>query len=200
MAKVRTVRFPHFEATPVQFALFKNVTNAAFLRTQLLEANPSFDYAFLDATMIFSPLTLFLATTISLQAYQTAHLKTRTPHSELVFRLHPNNNIGEAYRKFGISDTTSCLIAVKFSLTDEVTRESVERHLTEAVEGEAVEIGEGGEGLGMWTDVAKIKKVYKLNDGGKAKKGAKSAVNGEGKDETMQMEDAIMGIITLKGS
>lgn len=52
MASVRTFALPHYETYPVHVALFKDVTNAAFLRSQLLEANPEFDYAFLDATMV----------------------------------------------------------------------------------------------------------------------------------------------------
>jgi EKC/KEOPS complex subunit CGI121/TPRKB len=52
MASVRTFTLPHYEAFPVHVALFKDVTNAAFLRSQLLEANPDFDYAFLDASMV----------------------------------------------------------------------------------------------------------------------------------------------------
>lgn len=52
MAKVRTFRLPHYDAYPIQVAMFKDVKNAAFLRSQLLAANPEFDYAFLDATMV----------------------------------------------------------------------------------------------------------------------------------------------------
>lgn len=125
-------------------------------------------------------------------------MKTRTPHSELVFRLHPNNNIGESYRKFGISDTSTHIIAVKLSLTPEVTNESVSKHLGEVVQGESVEVEEQGEELGMWADEAKIRKVFKLNDGGKGKKGA--ALNGAAKDERKEMESVILGVISLKGS
>lgn len=52
MAAVRTFTLPHYEAYPVQVALFKDVKNAEFLRSQLLAANPEFDYAFLDAAMV----------------------------------------------------------------------------------------------------------------------------------------------------
>ncbi|KAF2644416.1 CGI-121-domain-containing protein [Massarina eburnea CBS 473.64] len=205
MALVRTFRLPHLEDYPVQVALFKNVTNATFLRSQLLAANPDFDYAFLDATMILSPLPLLLTTSLTLQAYLSSTLRTRTPHSELVFRLHPNNNIGESYRKFGISDTTTHLIAIKLSLPPtEVTNESVSKHLAEVVEGESVPIGDEGEELGLWADVAKIRKIYKLNDGGKGRaKGKREvAVNGGARvrDEKKEMESVIMGIMVLKGT
>jgi EKC/KEOPS complex subunit CGI121/TPRKB len=52
MAAVRTFTLPHYEAYPVQIALFKHVKNAEYLRSQLLAANSDFDYAFLDAAMV----------------------------------------------------------------------------------------------------------------------------------------------------
>lgn len=52
MALVRTFTLPHYEAYPIYVALFKDVKNATYLRSQLLEANPDFDYAFLDAEMV----------------------------------------------------------------------------------------------------------------------------------------------------
>jgi len=52
MASVRTFTLPHYHAYPVHVALFKDVTNASYLRSQLLAANPDFDYAFLDASMV----------------------------------------------------------------------------------------------------------------------------------------------------
>lgn len=67
MASIRTFTLPHYETYPVHVALFKDVTNAAFLRSQLLEANAEFDYAFLDARMVsnyFDFQHLFEATII----------------------------------------------------------------------------------------------------------------------------------------
>ncbi|KAJ4299763.1 hypothetical protein N0V90_005009 [Kalmusia sp. IMI 367209] len=198
MVSVRTFHLPHYPSHPIQVSLFKNVSNAAFLRSQLLSANPEFDYAFLDATMILSAQQLLLATQLALHAHLTSRSKTRTPHSELVFRLHPNNNIGESYRKFGIGDDSTSVIAVKFSLEPEVTNESVTRHLGEVVKGDSVELSENGEELGVFADVGKIRKIYKLNDGPKGKKGP--AVNGEARDESKQLESVILGTMALKGS
>lgn len=52
MASVRTFTLPHYHAYPIHVALFKDVANASYLRSQLLAANPDFDYAFLDASMV----------------------------------------------------------------------------------------------------------------------------------------------------
>lgn len=199
MASVHTLTLPHYPSHPVHIALFKDVRNSAHLRSQLLSANPEFDYAFLDATTILSYHQLLLAAQLALHAHLTNRSKTRTPHSELVFRLHPNNNIGESYRKFGIDDSSSTLVAVKFSLSPEITTESVGKHLGDVVEGESVAISEEGEELAQFADVAKLRKIFKLNDGGaKGKKGA--AVNGEAKDELRGLESVILGTMALKGS
>ncbi|KAL1798260.1 hypothetical protein ACET3X_002297 [Alternaria dauci] len=223
MASVRTFTLPHYGAYSVHVALFKDVKNASFLRRKLLDANPDYDYAFLDASMILTPHHLLSATFLALHGHLTHRAKTRTPHSELVFRLSPNNNIGESYKKFGIADTTTTLVAVKLPLSpssstastdekstyqkdDSITNESVSLHLGSAVEGTSVEVGEAGEELGMWCDVEKVKKVYKLGgDGGK--KGKKGVVNGDGgdvekrkADEKRDIESVVLGIIALKGS
>jgi EKC/KEOPS complex subunit CGI121/TPRKB len=131
-----------------------------------------------------------------------------------VFRLSPNNNIGESYKKFGLTDSTTSLIAVKLPLTASssgewvvdpgITNESVSRHLGSVVQGTSVEISEEGIELGQGCDVEKVRKVYKLGAESGTKKGKKGAVvNGDGdekKQERMDMESVILGTIALKGS
>ncbi|KZM25801.1 uncharacterized protein EKO05_0002613 [Ascochyta rabiei] len=198
MAAVRTFTLPHYEAYPVQVALFKDVKNADFLRSQLLAANPAFDYAFLDAAMILTPLHLLTATFHALHAFATHTQKTRTPHSELVFRLSPNNNIGASYKTFGIAPDTTSLVCVKLPLRadgsadERVTRDSVAAHLGQVVEGESVQVGELGEGLGQFAEVHRVKKVYKIAC---AKGGSKGM-----KDDRGDLESVVLGAIALKGS
>lgn len=167
----------------------------------------------LHVQQILSPAHLLTSTFLTLHALHTHRQKTRTPHSELVFRLSPNNNIGESYKKFGLSDTTTDLIAVKLPLKSEgedwvvdaaITNESVSSHLGSVVEGTSVEIGQDGEELGSACDVHKVRKLYKLGADGAAKKGKKGAVlNGDGgekKEIRKEMESVILGTIALKGS
>ncbi|KAF2748487.1 CGI-121-domain-containing protein [Sporormia fimetaria CBS 119925] len=194
MAHVHTFCLPHYDQYPVHVALFRNLSNAAFLRSQLLEANPAFDYAFLDADMIVSPNHLKSACFHALHHTMTNTLKARTPHSELVFRLHPNNNIGEAYRKFGIADTTSKLIAVKLALSPDVTKDQVADHLGAVVQGDSVPIGDDAAELAMHTDLKKVKTVYKLNE----KKTSANPTTDE--SERKELEAVILGIMTVKGS
>jgi EKC/KEOPS complex subunit CGI121/TPRKB len=146
-----------------------------------------------------TPTHLLSASFHALHLFLTSRAKSRTPHSELVFRLHPNNNIGQSYSSFGISDTSTNIIAVKFgnlpiTLTStpesEVTNASVSEHLGRVVEGEGVQIGEGGEELGEFCDVERVRKVYKL--AGVGKRG--------GVDEKKELESVVLGIMTIKGS
>ncbi|CBX91381.1 hypothetical protein LEMA_P068890.1 [Plenodomus lingam JN3] len=360
MASIRTFRLPHYHAYPVHVALFEDVENADFLKSQLLAANPDFDYAFLDAAMspnqghlpldwvvldwetaslqpsydagtptnafmlhvtlassyhptiiiaspgslwlsgaitspqsinrtdyaIFSPILpypsitpipsltpshmpstnhqpptpfprsklsihssrLISSTTILspshllTSAFLTLHAfattsptrspKTRTPHSELVFRLSPNNNIGQSYSLFGIGPHTTRLIAVKLGvriddalagtaqtvsqaeekvsprpgrlvLDDALSAQSVGAHLASVVRGRSVPIGEMGVELGAGADVGRIRKVYKLGEGGGGRKGGSKGAAGEVEEEEEErkaLESVILGIMSLKGS
>jgi EKC/KEOPS complex subunit CGI121/TPRKB len=77
----------------------------------------------------------------------------------------------------------------------------VSKHLGDVVKGTTVEIGEDGAELGEYGDVAKIRKVYKLNDAVKGKKGLKGDVSGGVEiDEKEEMEGVILGIMSVKGT
>jgi EKC/KEOPS complex subunit CGI121/TPRKB len=80
-------------------------------------------------------------------------------------------------------------------------------HLGGAVEGTSVALGETGEELGMWCDVEKVRKMYKLGGGNAGKKGGKGGVvNGESDverrkaEEKKEIESVVLGVIALKGS
>ncbi|KAF2852448.1 hypothetical protein T440DRAFT_553349 [Plenodomus tracheiphilus IPT5] len=203
MASIRTLHLPHYEAYPVHVALFEDVQNADFLKSQLLAANPEFDYAFLDASMILSQTHILTTTALTLHSFlspSTSPPKTRSPHSELVFRLSPNNNIGQAYTLFGITPSTTALVVLKLAVKvggdgrldvdQSVTAESVGAHLGRVVQGRCVPVvSRGAEELGAKCDVQRVRKVYKLGD-----------LGGKERDERMELESVVLGIMSLKGS
>jgi hypothetical protein len=50
---VEQVQLPHVpDELAVYIACYRNVSNAAFLRQQLLAGNQDFEYAFIDASMV----------------------------------------------------------------------------------------------------------------------------------------------------
>lgn len=53
MSLLRTIILAHLpDELLVHIALYKHVTNAAFLQQQLLEGNTDFEYAFIDASVV----------------------------------------------------------------------------------------------------------------------------------------------------
>jgi EKC/KEOPS complex subunit CGI121/TPRKB len=73
--------------------LFTSVTNASFLHSQLLSRNPSFDYAFIDASSIISRPHLLSAIFNALVTILDGTLVSATPHSEVVLALGGSNNV-----------------------------------------------------------------------------------------------------------
>lgn len=59
MNALESTILPHLQDYPIYMALFTDVTNADFLRQQLLNGNTAFEYAFLDASLVgLIPMTL----------------------------------------------------------------------------------------------------------------------------------------------
>jgi len=52
MDQFETVLLPHLEQYSIYLVLFRNVSNAEFLREQLITGNTAFQYTFLDASMV----------------------------------------------------------------------------------------------------------------------------------------------------
>lgn len=85
---------PHLpDSHTLHIALYTNLQNAEFLHTQLLQGNTSFEYAFLDASVIISRTHLLSAAWRAINDQRAGRLKTRNVHSEIVFALSGNNNV-----------------------------------------------------------------------------------------------------------
>ncbi|KAG2014160.1 hypothetical protein CC2G_011003 [Coprinopsis cinerea AmutBmut pab1-1] len=163
--------FPHFPPTKsfAQFALFRQVENAAQLRKRIIEASTmegekgesereAVNFAFIEAKLITSRLHLQTAIHQAILAFTQDALKTKYVHSEILFALNPTNNITEAIRRYGISDTTTDMIVVRVgdvalppSNAQELMKDVVIGHIVPFSELEEI------------TDWAAIKKYYKLN-------------------------------------
>ena len=115
--------------------------------------------------------------------------------------------IAESFRRFGISDDTESLLAVKVSTNPHITQAAVKEHLTTAVQGISVDLSD--ENLADLTNLSYLKKVYKLGNDSYIKRsntehgnGAKQASHGENEERRRlkeYMESVILGIIALKG-
>ncbi|KAI5247493.1 CGI-121-domain-containing protein [Aureobasidium subglaciale] len=195
MPTLETIALPHLPQYPLCIGLFKNVKNASFLRQQLLAGNADFEYAFLDASVVLSRMQFLAASFRGINDFASNRMKSHNVHSEIVFSFSPNNNIAESFRRFGISDTTQYVLAIKVLSGSNITAEFVSKHLQQNVDGEQVEVSDAN--LAEVADQARLRKIYKLNV--QVKKGA---ANGTASpvSEIKELETSILGVMALKGS
>ncbi|KAF2458289.1 kinase binding protein CGI-121-domain-containing protein [Lineolata rhizophorae] len=209
MTSIQTLRLPHLpQENPIFAACFVGVQNAAFLRQQLLQGNSEYEYAFLDATTILSVNHLLAAVFRAVNDMLYGRLKSRNVHSEIVYCLSPNNNIAESFRRFGITESTTALLAVKVGMASHpnITAESVVAHLNSAVQGQPVSFN--NDELQSLTDLDKLRKFYKL-EGPKpqpkrparqiATNGAQDSLETSA-ESRLEMECTILGLMALRGS
>ena len=71
------------------------------------------------------------------------------------------------------------------------------KHLGDVVEGESVGVDGDAEQLGMFAEVHRIKKVYKIACANGKGKGVTQ--NGEKKDDMKDIESVVLGTMSLKG-
>ncbi|EXJ66557.1 uncharacterized protein A1O5_10226 [Cladophialophora psammophila CBS 110553] len=202
---VQSIKLAHM---PLELALYvavyTDVENAPFLKEQLLAGNSDFEYAFIDARMVASVNHVLAAAFRAMNDYLNERLKSRNVHSEIVFSLSPNNNIGEAFRRFGVSESTRDLLVLKVATMPEVTLESVTQHLSTHIQGQPSTFDNAT--FRKVADMERIRKLYKLSSptsgagSGKAVNGIPSTDTSEGVDETKVLEVQILGLMALRGA
>ncbi|OCT49564.1 EKC/KEOPS complex subunit cgi121 [Cladophialophora carrionii] len=202
VAKINLAHMPPELALYV--AVYTDLQNASFLKEQLLAGNADFEYAFIDASMVVSTKHVLAAAFRALNDYLNDRLKSRNIHSETVFSLSSNNNIGEAFRRFGVSETTKNLLVLKVATSPDMTLDSVSQHLSANIKGRECAFDDAA--FGKVADVERIRKVYKL--GAATSTGRSTAtVNGdsgskgnEPADGSKALEVQILGLMALRGA
>lgn len=86
----------------VYVGLFRSVSNAGYLQSQLLARNSDFEYAFIDASSVLSRLHLLAAVFKAITVLLDGTLKTPNVHSEIVCALSPSNNVLPIPLVFGL--------------------------------------------------------------------------------------------------
>ncbi|XP_030005226.1 EKC/KEOPS complex subunit TPRKB [Sphaeramia orbicularis] len=142
--------FPDHSVTQI---LFKDVKNAAELRQSAVEGK--INGALINPTMLVGPFQVLVAANKAVHLQKTGKMKTRSLYSEIIFNLSPNNNISEAFKRFGISDGDDSVMVVLVHNQDESQLLS---DVTNKVNGRQVPV----EDVSSLSDAAKIKKLYKV--------------------------------------
>ncbi|KIJ19744.1 hypothetical protein PAXINDRAFT_125890, partial [Paxillus involutus ATCC 200175] len=194
MEFLETYRFPQFKLSVVYAAKFKGVTNAATVRSRIVNASlmggeidrEAINFAFINAKLITSPLHLQTAIYQALLSESQGLLRTKTIHSEIIWALNPTNNITEAIRRYGVSDTSTDLIVVRVATSD---IPDVSQKMRDVVEGELDALAN----VSQLTDWSSVKKHYKLN----AEVAVKDAVGDATKERTV-VDSIVVSSVAMK--
>ncbi|KAF9224445.1 CGI-121-domain-containing protein [Gyrodon lividus] len=194
---LETYRFPQFKLSVVYAAKFKGVTNAAAVRSRIINAalkegpegeveREAVNFAFINAKLITSPLHLQTAVYQALLSESQSLLRTKTIHSEIIWALNPTNNITEAIRRYGVSDTSTDLIIVRVATSD---IPGVLQQMRDVVEGEPDSLAH----VSQLTDWSSVKKHYKLNT-----EPAVKGVVGDAAKERAVVDSIVVSSVAMK--
>ncbi|CAE6514352.1 unnamed protein product [Rhizoctonia solani] len=158
------------ELSHVHIALFTNVQNAPELRSRLIKASTmegeegekereAVNFAFVDAAPIASLLHLQTAIQQATLASTDGALRTKTVHSEILWALNSGNNISESIKRFGVSDSSKSLFAVRVA-GPELSIDDVLASMKAAVQGDEIPL----EALAEITDWSLVCKYYKVSN------------------------------------
>ena len=120
-------------------------------------------------------------------------MSAKQPHpllSLLFASAHTSVQIAEAYRRYGISAETRNVLVVKI-LLDGASPAPVWEHLAANVEGTAVPLSDAA-ALTRCTDMARVRKYYKLN-------GVAALTKGSAEAQRKEAEVLVLGAMALRG-
>ncbi|KAG9317016.1 hypothetical protein JVU11DRAFT_1198 [Chiua virens] len=140
----------------------------------------------IDRYQITSPLHLQTAAMQALFAESGKTMRTKTVHSEIIWHLNPTNNITEAFKLYGVSDTMTDLIVMHIASWE---REDVLESMRAVVDGELDLLAN----ISQVTDWQAVMKLYKLDQEPSFKD-----VTGNSPDERAMINNIVTSSVAMK--
>ncbi|KAK7262009.1 hypothetical protein RIF29_28337 [Crotalaria pallida] len=143
----------NINGTTLSLSLYSHLTNSKELLESMQGGTLEPEVAFLNASLIPDIFPVLAAAHKALLAKSRHSLTTRTLHSELVYNYSGSKHITESFKRCGISDTTTYVLAARFDATPDVIQ-SIEK----LVDGKEIDLEE----LEGRANQAQIQKHYKI--------------------------------------
>ncbi|OMO63234.1 hypothetical protein COLO4_32658 [Corchorus olitorius] len=138
----------------LSLALFVDVTNSKELLDSMQAGTLDPEVAFLNASLIPDVFPVLAAAHKTLISKSRESLTTRTLHSELVYNYSGSKHITESFKRCGISETSSYVLAARFNASPDEMK-AVEK----LINGKEIDLEE----LERRADQAQILKHYKIS-------------------------------------
>ncbi|KAI7832262.1 kinase binding protein CGI-121-domain-containing protein [Gamsiella multidivaricata] len=136
-------------------ACFISVMNAPDLKERLQAQDKTLTFAMVESNLIMDVFQLLTAATKAAVDNEAGKLSTQSLNSEIIYNLSPTKNIAESLKRFGITEDTKSLIAVRIGGNpDEVLAD-----MSKTVDGILVSFSK----LDQEKDMAKLRQYYKID-------------------------------------
>ncbi|KAF9161962.1 hypothetical protein DFQ27_002021 [Actinomortierella ambigua] len=143
------------EAGLVHIACYTGVNNASALKERLQAQDKTLAIGLVESNLILDMFQLLVAATKAALDERAGKLRTNSVNAEIVYNLSPTNNIAESLRRFGISDSTTSLMAI--SIGGEAA--AVLEEMNKTVDGTLTSFSD----LEQGTDLATLRKYFKID-------------------------------------
>ncbi|KAJ8766602.1 hypothetical protein K2173_001122 [Erythroxylum novogranatense] len=146
--------FDIYGGNTLSLSLFTDVTNSKVLLDSIQAGTLEPEVALLNASLIADVFPILVAAHKTLVAKSRDALTTRTLHSELVYNYSGSKHITESFKRFGISDSSTYILAARCNASlDEM--KAVEK----LINGKEIDLEE----LAARANEAQIQKHYKIS-------------------------------------
>jgi EKC/KEOPS complex subunit CGI121/TPRKB len=156
--QVQSLFLPIYANHSIRVFLFEHVSNASqvleYVKTQKDAPVP---FVLIDPSLCVSLFQVYLTAYKSLEAQSTNTMKSRNISTELLLNMCPSRNIGEAFRLYGLKESSKTVLIVCF----DAPQESI-AYFQQLIQGELVPAEHIEQRLLELSNRSQIIKTFKL--------------------------------------